>query len=122
MDEPGLSAAIETKAEFLLSAQGHYLRSIRKGDGEWATAAGFRIGEMYEAFYDELVHAPEPRGLTPEQQALYRDELHKKVRNLIEKAVRIYEQTLSQAQQSNAQSSYRQKTQDALDRLHKLLL
>src|SRR5205085_81538 len=38
MDEKALADALEAKAQYLLSAQGHYLRSIRRGDGEWATA------------------------------------------------------------------------------------
>jgi hypothetical protein len=40
----------------------------------------------------------------------------------VEKAIRIYEKTLTQAQESGASNAYRQKTQDALDRLRKLLL
>jgi tetratricopeptide (TPR) repeat protein len=122
MDEKQLGDALETKAQFLLSAQGHYLRCIRKGDGEWATAAGFRLGEMYEALHDELVNAPLPRNLTDAQRDIYKEELRKRVRTLVEKAVRIYEQTLSNAQETGAQNAYRQKTQDALERLRKLLL
>ena len=122
MDEKGLADALERKAQFLLSAQGHYLRSIRRGDGEWATAAGYRIGEMYEEFHDQLLQAPLPRGLTGDQRALYQQLLRDKVRNLIEKAIRIYEQTLSTAQRVGAQSGYLEKTQQALERLRKLLL
>lgn len=122
MDDQKLQDALEEKSLFLLAAQEHYLKAIRKGDGEWATAAGFRIGELYEAFHDELVHAPPPGGLTDQQRALYQSELHKKVRTLVEKAIRIYEKTLTQAQESGARNAYRQKTQDALDRLRKLLL
>jgi tetratricopeptide (TPR) repeat protein len=122
MGEEKLQAALEAKSRFLLEAQEHYLKAIHLGDGEWATAAGFRIGELYESFHDELVQAPAPGGLTPEQRVLYQSELHKKVRNLVTKAIRIYEQTLTQAQESGANNAYRQKTQDALDRLRRLLL
>ena len=122
MDEKALGDALESKAQFLLSAQGHFLRCIRKGDGEWATAAGFRIGEMYEEFHDQLVGAPLPAGLDEQQRALYQEELRKKVRNLIGKAIRIYEQTLSTAQRVGAQNAYVQKTEEALERLRKLML
>ncbi|HEY2029448.1 MAG TPA: tetratricopeptide repeat protein [Myxococcales bacterium] len=118
MDEAKLQEAIETKSRFLLSAEDHYLHAIRRGDGEWATAAGFRIGEMYEAFYGELVQAPLPNGLTQEQRALYSQELRAKVRRLVDKAIRIYEETLQQG----GKGAYRAKTQDALSRLRKLLL
>jgi hypothetical protein len=122
MSASALAGALESKAEFLLSAQGHYLRAIRKGDGEWATAAGYRIGEMYEEFHDQLLGAPLPQGLEESQRAIYQEELRKKVRNLISKAIRIYEQTLSAAQRTGAQNSYVQKTEEALERLRKLLL
>src|SRR5207302_2020203 len=74
MDGKALADALELKAEFLLSAQGHYLRCIRRGDGEWATAAGYRIGEMYEELYEQLINAPLPRGLDEQQSALYRQQ------------------------------------------------
>ena len=122
MDAQKLSGALEQKAQFLLSAQGHYLRCIRRGDGEWATAAGYRIGEMYEELYQELLNAPLPRGLDEQQQALYRQQLREKVKNLVTKAIRIYEETLSTAQRVGAQNPYVGKTREALDRLQKLLL
>ena len=122
MDAKGLEGALERKAQFLLSAQGHYLRSIRRGDGEWATASGYRIGALYEEFHDQLLQAPLPGGLSDDQRALYQQELRGKVRNLIEKAIRIYEQTLATAQRVGAQGGYVEKTQQALERLRKLLL
>ena len=122
MDEKKLADTLESKAEFLLSAQGHYLRAIRKGDGEWATASGFRIGDLYEQFHGELVAAPLPKGLTEEQRGLYQSALREKVRNLIGKAIRIYEQTLATAQRVGARSGYVSKTEDALNRLKKLML
>lgn len=122
MDAKALGEALETKAQFLLSAQGHYLRCIRRGDGEWATAAGFRIGELYEVFHDELLGAPLPAGLSDDQRALYQAELRKKLRNLIAKAIRIYDETLSMAQRTSASSAYVQKTQAALERMRTLLL
>ncbi|MGZ6144028.1 MAG: tetratricopeptide repeat protein, partial [Myxococcales bacterium] len=121
MSSGQLSDALERKAQFLLSAQGHYLRCIRRGDGEWATAAGYRIGELYEGMYDQLLNAPMPRGLDEQQQALYRQQLREKVKNLLGKAIRIYEETLSTAQRTGASNAYVEKTRQALERLRKLL-
>ena len=122
MDEKGLSDALEAKAQLLLSAQGYYLRCIRRGDGEWATAAGYRIGELYEELHGELLGAPLPSGLTEEQRLLYQAELRKKVKNLVAKAIRIYQENLSAAQRVGAQNAYVEKTGQALERLRKLLL
>jgi len=122
MDEHALADALEQKAQFLLSAQGHYLRCIRRGDGEWATAAGFRIGELYEALHDEMVGAPLPSGLSDDQRALYQEELRARVRNLIQKAIHIYQETIDVAQRTGAKNSYVEKTEQALERMRKLML
>ena len=122
MAEKGLAEALETKAQFLLSAQGHYLRAIRKGDGEWATASGFRIGELYEELHRQMVAARVPADLTAEQARVYREELKQKVRVLLDKAMKVYEQTLATAQRVNARSAYVEKTSEALGRMRTLLL
>jgi hypothetical protein len=122
MDQQALGGALEQKAAFLLSAQGHYLRCIRRGDGEWATAAGYRIGEMYEELHDQMVSASLPRGLNEDQRALYQDELRGKVKNLVSKAIRMYEETLDVAQRTGAANDYVRKTEQALERVRKLLL
>jgi len=122
MDAQALASALEQKAQFLLSAQGHFLRCIRRGDGEWATAAGYRIGEMYEELYAEMSSAPPPHGLDQDQRALYQGELRGKVKNLVAKAIRMYEETLEVAQRTGATNDYVQKTAEALERMRKLLL
>jgi len=120
-DEAALGNTLETKAQFLLSAQGHYLRAIRRGDGEWATASGFRIGELYESLHRQMVEAPPPK-LSHEQVELYREELKKKVRVLLDKAMHIYEQTLATAERVNATSEYVKKTHEALERMRAMLV
>ncbi len=122
MDEARLSDAMETKARLLITAQGHYLRAIKRGQGEWATAAGFRIGELYETFHDALLRAPLPKGLDADQAQAYRAAVRERVRVLISKAIQIYEETLATAQRVGAQNDYVEKTRQALDRLKKLLL
>jgi tetratricopeptide (TPR) repeat protein len=122
MDLAALEKAIDVKAEYLLSAQGHYLRCIRRGDGEWATAAGFRVGELYESFHDQLMAAPLPKELDADQARLYREELRKKVQVLLGKAIRIYEGTLATAQRVGAQNDYVDRAREALERVKKSLL
>ncbi len=53
---------------------------------------------------------------------LYREELRKKVRVLMAKAIRIYEETLATARRVGAQSDYVERIRAALDRVKKLLL
>ena len=58
----------------------------------------------------------------PEQKNGSKKKDAAKVKTLVEKAIRIYEQTLSTAQRVNAKNPYVQKTEEALERLRKLLL
>jgi tetratricopeptide (TPR) repeat protein len=116
--EEALAQALEQKAELLLSAQGHYLRAIRMGNPDWAVAAGYRVGELYDALHEALVGAPLPDGLDEEHRAAYRAELRKKVRVLVTKAITVYEQTLAVAGRSRvADNRFVGKTEAALERM-----
>ena len=77
---------------------------------------------MYEQLHDEMPGAPLPRGLSESQRALYLDELRARVKTLVQKAIRIYEETLSVAQRTGASGDYVSKTEAALERMRRLLL
>lgn len=121
-DTDKLAEDLEYKSELLLSAQGHYLRAIRIGNGYWATAAGQRIGNLYETMYDHMVHAPAPAELSPSEQEVYRAELRKKIRVLISKAITVYERTLEAAERIGASSPFVEQTRASLKRMKDLLL
>lgn len=117
-----LAKDLEYKAELLLSAQGHYLRSIRTGNGYWATASGSQIGGLYENLYEHMVHSPAPKELNAEEAEVYRQELRKKIRVLITKAITIYERTLEAAERIGAANPFVDKTRESLRKMKDLLL
>ena len=117
-----LGEDLEHKAQLLLSAQGHYLRAIRMGNGYWGTAAGSRIGGLYENLYDHMVNTPVPPELDGEQAEIYRQELRKKIRILITKAINVYERTLEAAERIGAQSAFVDNTRESLKKMKDLLL
>jgi tetratricopeptide (TPR) repeat protein len=120
--ERKLAQDLEDKASLLLSAQGHYLRAIRMGHPDWAVAAGYRIGELYDALHLALVEAPLPPGLDAEETEAYRSELKRKVRVLITKAIAIYEQTLAVAGRTRVENNrFVAETQASLDRMKQAL-
>lgn len=96
-DAEALRRALERKAELLLSAQGHYLRTIRMGNDRWAVASGVRIAELYDGLRSQLLDAPLPPGLDEAQARAYREEVRREVRVLAAKAIAAYEQTLARA-------------------------
>ncbi len=117
-----LAKDLEYKAELLLSAQGHYLRAIRIGNGHWATAAGSQIGGLYESLYDHMVNSPAPAELSAEEAEVYRQELRKKIRVLISKSINIYERTLETAERIGAHSAFVDRTRESLKKMKDLLL
>ena len=120
--EAKLGEDLETKAQMLLSAQGHYLRTIRMGNPDWAVAAGYRIGELYDELYVQMTGAALPPGLDAEHQAAYREELRRKVRVLVVKAISIYETTLATARRTGVDNAFVERTQSSLERMKKELL
>ena len=117
-----LAKDVEYKAELLLSAQGHYLRAIRIGNGYWATAAGAQIGGLYENLYEHMMTAPAPSELNKDEGELYSQELRKKIRILITKAITVYERTLEAAERIGASSPFVEKTRESLKRMKDMLL
>lgn len=117
-----LAKALEYKSELLLSAQGHYLRAIRMGNGHWATASGQRVGRLYEDMYQHLLQAPAPRELTEAEQEAYREELRKRIRVLITKAITVYEHTLQAAERIGASNPFVEETKASLKHMKDLLL
>lgn len=117
-----LARDLEYKAELLLSSQGHYLRAIRIGNGYWATAAGAQIGGLYENLYDHMMNAEAPRELNAEEAEVYKQELRKKIRVLLTKAITVYERTLEAAERIGASSPFVERTRESLKRMKDLLL
>lgn len=117
-----LAEDLNYKAELLLSAQGHYLRSIRVGNGYWATAAGSQIGALYEDLYARMVSSPAPSELNAEEAVVYRQELRKKIRVLLTKSINIYERTLETAERIGSQSAFVDRTRESLAKVKALLL
>jgi tetratricopeptide (TPR) repeat protein len=117
-----LGKDLESKAEELLSAQGHYLRAIRIGSAHWATASGYRIGALYEELYDAMIDAPIPKDLDAEQQALYREELKRRIRVLVTKSINIYDQTLAAASRIGEDNPFVSQTHQSLERMKHILL
>jgi tetratricopeptide (TPR) repeat protein len=121
-DTEKLGQELEYKAQLLLSAQGHYLRAIRMGNAHWGTAAGQRVGGLYETLYDQMMTAPVPPGMEGREADLYRGLLRRKVRILVQKSISIYERTLSTAERVGARSGFIEQTQASLDRMKEVLL
>jgi tetratricopeptide (TPR) repeat protein len=117
-----LSRTLEYKAQLLLSAQGHYLRAIKIGNGYWATAAGERIGNLYEVLYRQMMDSPTPKELNAEEAEVYRQELRRRIKILLTKAIGVYETTVATAERIGTAGPFVDRARVSLERMKQLLL
>ena len=117
-----LSQTLEYKAELLLSAQGHYLRAIKVGNGYWATAAGERIGNLYEVLHQQMMASPVPKELNAEEGEVYRQEVRRRIRILLTKAIGVYESTVATAERIGTSGPFVDRARASLERMKQLLL
>jgi tetratricopeptide (TPR) repeat protein len=112
---------LEAKARMLLLAQQRYIDTMRVRHAEWATAAGFRIGTLYREFYDDLVGAPIPDALSGEAREVYKEQVKKKVRNLLVKAMAFQEKNLLMAERTGEKNDWVRRSNAEMEELRALL-
>lgn len=100
LPEEQMNADLEAKAALLLQAQGGYLRTIRYGDPEWATAAGYRIGNLYLCLHRAMEQAPVPDDLSEEEARVYKQLLRKRTAVLLRKALKVFQMTVDLAERT----------------------
>jgi hypothetical protein len=105
-----------------MRAQNNFIRAIRVGHTGWATAAGYRIGSLYERMYDDVLKVPVPQGLSEGGKEFYQNEVRKKVGVLVSKAIKIYEQSLEMAGRVNEKNEWVERTSKSLERMKSLYM
>ena len=110
-------ASLEEKATHLVAAQRGYLRAIRRGDPRIATLAGYKIGALYEQFYQDMVAAPQPASLDPLEREVYAQELGKKVRVLLKKAMLVFGKVERLAARIGVENEWVKRSRLAVKRL-----
>jgi len=109
------------KARFFRQAQSSFLAALNVHHGYWATAAGLKLGELYEEFYRDILDAERPADFNEEERAFYFVELRKALRPLLEQSLTIYEKNITMSQRIGAENEWVNATEERLARLRGLL-
>ncbi len=72
----------------------NYLEMAKSGAGPYTVAAAFRVGLVYERFWESLLQSEIPKGMTEEEVGIYRDLLAQQAEPYREKATDAYRVTL----------------------------
>ena len=121
LPEAQMDKDLDQKASLLLQAQRAYIETIKYGNPAWASAAGFQVGSLYEELYDAFMRAPVPAELRGEAREVYQEELHKKIRVLIEKSMRWQRENLLMIERLGVNTDWAEKSKLAYAKLLKLL-
>ncbi len=120
---------LERRARLILDAQREYFNTIRNSDARWSAAAGYRIGQMYESFWDAIMSAPVPPPSEPLEGELlevynqeYRTSLARLVKPLIRHSIRYWELTLVMVERTGVETEWTERIRRDLERLRARLL
>ncbi len=113
-DVKGMGKILDEKADTLLSAQNYYINSIDFKDKYWATASGYKIGEMYEKYYEQIMNTELPEKLTFEEETIYKEELQKRIQILLKKAINIFEENIKMSERVSEKNIWVEKTLEKL--------
>ncbi len=121
LPEAQLDKDLEEKAHLLLTAQRAYIDTIKFGNPAWASAAGFQVGSLYEELFDAFMSVPVPPELDAEARTVYLEELHKKIRILLEKSLRWQRENLLMIERLGVTTEWAEKSRLAYAKLLRLL-
>jgi len=121
LPEAQLDKDLEEKAHLLLTAQRAYIDTIKFGNPAWASAAGFQVGSLYEELFDAFMNVPIPAQLNAEARTIYQEELHKKIRILLEKSLRWQRENLLMIERLGVTTDWAEKSKLAYAKILRLL-
>jgi TolA-binding protein len=108
---------LKEKAQMLKNAEGLFTDVVAAGHMEWASAALFRIGDMYAKFAQAIYQAPMPKGLSQQELDVYRQELQSLAYPIEDKALSAFSISFEMAKKHGYFSRWSEKTVQELRRL-----
>jgi len=112
-----LAKLLNHKATMLKKAEALFAKVVEAGHPEWASAALYRIGDMYSKFARAIYDAPLPKGLSERELEIYRQELQTLAFPIEDKALNAFVISLGVAQKQRYFSTWSNKTLQMLRKL-----
>ena len=119
---------LNERAAVLLQAQTEYFNTIRLTDPTWAAAAGYRIGAMYDDFWQAIMTSPVPPrpDLSEANRRMFNEEyrrsLAEMVKPLLRHAIRYWELTLMMVERTGVRTDWSDRARADLERVRALLV
>ncbi len=114
-----LEKALKAKSKLLAQSEKVFGSVIDYQELKWATAALFRMGQVYDGFAEALATAGSkpPPSVPPDQVQAYQDTINEYVINIQDKAVELFATGYKKAIELQVYDEYTAKIREALGRL-----
>lgn len=107
---------IKEKAEKLKEVTEAFEEILQFKNADRSACALYRIGSTYKEFSESLMEAPIPKGLTPDEEQVYKIQLQEKALPVEEKAYAAFARNLQLAAENNVFNRCVQQSGEALAR------
>ena len=119
---PNFGDAFERRAQGLLDAQSAYTDAMRTTDVAWATMAGYRVGELYQALHRDVMSAKFPTvAKTTKDRQLFEGAMRLRYRILLEKGLKMMTSTVGMTDRLGETSAWSTRARDAKASIEKAL-
>ncbi|HTM20075.1 MAG TPA: tetratricopeptide repeat protein, partial [Kofleriaceae bacterium] len=112
-----LKATLEKKKDLLAKAKGIYEEVVAFGDLQWAAAALYRRGAIFEEFAKAMREAPDPPGVSDDVIEQYHQALEDQVVKIEKIAVDRYQEGYQKVIELKVYNNYTRMMREALGRL-----
>src|SRR5262249_59888627 len=81
-----------------------------------------RIGGVHEVLHQQMMPSPIPKELSAEEGEVYRQEVRRRIRILLTKAIGVYESIVATAERIGTSGPFVDRARASLERMKQLLL
>lgn len=105
---------LERRCQGLLDAQRAYTDAMRSLDARWTAMAGYRLGQLYQDLYRDVMQAPPPKQAdTLRKKQLFEGAMRLRYRVLLEKGLDMMKGTVRMADRTGESSAWVSRAREA---------
>ena len=116
-----MESDLQAKIRFFRQSQSSYIDTLNVRSPYWSTAAGLKLGELYQRFYEDVVAAEVPPSFDQTMRRFYLLELKKRLQPVLVHSVKIYERNMAMGLRLGTENEWTKETEKRLEKLRALI-
>ena len=116
-----MESDLQAKIRFFRQSQSSYIDTLNVRSPYWSTAAGLKLGELYQRFYEDVVAAEVPPTFDQTMRRFYLLELKKRLQPVLVHSVKIYERNMAMGLRLGTENEWTKETEKRLEKLRALI-